>query len=67
MTSLIFLSLAAICNAVMDVITHHYWTCIFFNLHNHKYWDPKVSWMNKYDTDGIRKTIKIKIPIITIT
>ena len=55
MISLIFLSLAAICNAVMDVVSFHYWDSIFFKLSKHKWWDPKVSWMNKYDEYGKRK------------
>ena len=39
--------LAAICNSVMDTLAHHYPTSIFNDM-NPKYWDPKISWKNKY-------------------
>ena len=55
MTSLIFLSLAAICNAVMDIIAHHFWDSIFFRQPNLKWWNSKISWNNKYNADNTRK------------
>jgi len=44
--------LAAICNAVMDTLTHHYPTSIFNDM-NPKYWNPQISWKNKY-LDGVK-------------
>ncbi len=41
--SLIFFALAAACNSVMDAITHHYYTSIFFGL-DFKFWNPAFSW-----------------------
>ena len=41
-------ALAAICNAVMDTLTHHYDTSIFKNMKKQKWWNPAVSWTNKY-------------------
>lgn len=50
--SLIFFILAAICNAVMDTLSHHYSTSVFTS-YDPKYWNPKYSWKNKYvDWDG---------------
>ena len=54
MISLIFLSLGAICNAIMDTVSFHYWDSIFFKLSNHRWWDPLISWNNKYNADGTR-------------
>lgn len=47
MISLILVMLAAICNAVMDTISFHYIKSIFSKL-NRQWWDPYVSWKNKY-------------------
>lgn len=45
--SILFLGLAAFCNACMDVVSFHYDRSIFKNL-NKQYFDPSVSWKNKY-------------------
>lgn len=38
-------SLAAICNAVMDTISHHYWKSIFnTKKYNDNFWNPSISW-----------------------
>jgi hypothetical protein len=47
MISLVFIILASICNAVMDVISHHYYTSIFAE-YNKYWWNPYYSWKNKY-------------------
>jgi hypothetical protein len=58
-----FILLAAICNAVMDTITHHWDASIFKQLRNGMWWDPSISWKNKYvDRDpklGFRKLFHI--------
>ena len=46
--SIICWILAAICNSVMDTLNHHYSTSIFTRFKNFKYWDPAISWKNKY-------------------
>lgn len=48
MISLILISLAAICNAIMDICSHHYYLSVFSSL-NRKYWDATISWKNKYN------------------
>lgn len=45
--SLIFWSLAAICNAIMDVSNHHYSISIFREF-NPMWWNGEISWKNKY-------------------
>lgn len=49
MISMLFLALAATCNAVMDVCSHHYHKSVF---HKWKYrmmwWNAELSWANKY-------------------
>lgn len=39
--------LAAICNALMDTLEHHFDVSIFRNL-NPKFWNPNVSWQYAY-------------------
>lgn len=59
-TSLIFLILAAICNAVMDVTQFHYEKSIFKKI-NRWWWDGTISWRNKYiDLNPLNGRIKIK-------
>jgi hypothetical protein len=43
----IFIIIAAICNAIMDTLWHHYDKSIFGDL-NPMFWNPKVSWRLKY-------------------
>jgi len=40
--------LAAICNAVMDVLAFKYKYSIF-SLRDQHYWNPSISWRNKYE------------------
>ena len=40
--------LGGICNSVMDTITYHYATSIFATLSNQQWWDPQLSWTNKW-------------------
>jgi hypothetical protein len=47
MLSLVFVLLASICNAIMDTISFHYEISIF-NKSNPVYWNPQISWKNKY-------------------
>jgi len=43
--SLIFFALAAMCNAVMDTLVHHYYRSIFVNM-NKYFWNPEESWLH---------------------
>lgn len=57
-TSLIFIILAAICNAVMDTSVHHFHTSKFNTL-NPYFWDGEISWKNKYiDGDPSKGRVK---------
>ena len=58
MISIILVILATICNAIMDVISFHYSKSVFSKL-NPKWWDPSISWKNKYvDWDRGKQTEK---------
>jgi len=46
--SFLFLIMGSVCNAIMDTISHHYDTSIFKDLKNRGWWDPIISWKNKY-------------------
>ena len=64
MISVIFIILAAICNAAQDTTAHHYSSSIFRNL-NPKFWDASISWQNKYYTYKLKifgHTIEYKLP-----
>jgi len=47
MIALGFVILAGICNAVMDVCQHK-WGRSIFSVYKRQYWDPAISWKNKY-------------------
>ena len=47
--SFIFLILAAICNACMDVLSTRYNVSIFKNFKNKQFWDFNISWRNKWN------------------
>lgn len=66
MISLIFISLAAICNAIMDVLSNHFEQSIFSKM-NEKWWNPWLSWRNKYKGNspvfGRKKWCGVVIPV----
>jgi hypothetical protein len=47
MISILFIILAAISFAVVDVLTHHFPRSVFSTL-NPQWWNPKKSWKNSY-------------------
>jgi hypothetical protein len=47
MFSLLFIMLAAACNAVMDKVKDHFDKSIFSNM-DKQFWNPEISWKNKY-------------------
>ena len=48
MITILFLILAAICNAVMDVLSTRFYVSIFGNFKNRQFWDWNISWRNKW-------------------
>ena len=48
--TIIFLVIAAVCKAVKDTLEWHYDYSIFSKF-NAKYWNPLISWKNKYKDD----------------
>lgn len=58
MISFILVGLAAIFNAVMDTLQFHYKQSMFTK-YNSNWWNPAVSWKNKYeDWDNYRRVRK---------
>ena len=53
---IILLILAAIFKAAADTLVHHYSTSIFKNC-NPKFWNPEVSWLNKYKNNDVSQGI----------
>jgi len=49
---MLYLILAAIFNAMMDTLTHHFDTSVFKGL-NPKWWNPNVSWQYNNNFLGI--------------
>jgi len=47
MLSLFFVILAGICNSIMDTVQFRYHSIRFKKL-NERWWDPKISWHNKW-------------------
>ena len=46
--TIVFLILAAFCNAVMDVLSTRFYVSIFGNFKNRQFWDWNISWRNKW-------------------
>jgi hypothetical protein len=56
MISMILFALAAICNAAGDTLVHRYTTSVFNKL-DPTFWNPAISWKNKYVNGQRRKLI----------
>jgi hypothetical protein len=64
----LFLSLAAISNAGMDTLTHHYQDsfAVKYKL-DRQFWDPAISWKNKYvDGDPTKDKVKMSLLFFSI-
>lgn len=59
---ILFIMLAAICNAIMDICKDKYYISIFNKPQNTYWWDGSISWKNKYYDRNIIKG-RNKIPI----
>ncbi len=66
METIIFIILAAICNAVMDIISFHYQDSRFFKL-SYQYWFPEYSWTNKYIDHDHKKGLRFKFPFAWVS
>ncbi len=53
---MILFALAAACNAVGDKLAHHFTSSVFKNLDPY-FWDPMISWKNKWVNGKRRKLI----------
>ena len=53
MTSILFIILAAICNAIMDNVLFHYYKSIFKNSRWEQWAIADISWMNKWKNGDI--------------
>jgi len=59
--SILLFMIAAASNAVMDTLVHHYTTSVFWNK-NATFWDPSISWKNKYvDSDPTKPQRSIPV------
>lgn len=47
--SFILIYIAGFCKAVMDTLQFHFQNSVFYNS-IHKFWNPKISWLNKYSS-----------------
>jgi len=64
----LFLSLAAVSNAGMDTLTHHYKNSFaaYYNL-SRQFWDPAISWKNKYiEGDPAKQKVKVSLLFFSI-
>jgi hypothetical protein len=46
--SILFFILAGAFEGVMDTLQFHYTTSKFYYLNNKTFWNPQISWVNKY-------------------
>jgi len=60
--SLLFFALAAICNSMMDTLQFHWYKFRWNNNVNDKWWNPSISWKNKYIDNDPSKELKFKFP-----
>lgn len=48
---IILVILSSISEAIMDTIMFHYDRSVFIEKQNQQFWNPELSWKNKYKTD----------------
>ena len=48
---LFLIIIGGICNAIMDVLRFRYNNSIFSDFKNQKWWNPSISWRNKWKND----------------
>ncbi len=73
---MVFIILAAICDALIDTLQHHWYKFRFKDKVDKQWWNPQISWQNKYNPDvmivqlsdawHLFKTIKIILWVIAV-
>lgn len=58
--SIFFFILAAVCNSLMDKILFHWYKFRWKDKLNPQYWNPAISWKNKYIDGNPQKALKYK-------
>jgi len=58
--STLFFVLAACCNALMDTIQFHWYKFRWRDKVNAQFWNPAISWLNKYIDHDSKKGLKYK-------
>lgn len=58
--SIIFFTFAAICNALMDTLQFHWYKFRWDQKVNPQYWNPELSWKNKYINGKPKDGLKYK-------
>lgn len=53
MISLVLLFIAALCNALMDTLSHHWYKFRWRHKVTGQWWNPELSWKNKYMQCGL--------------
>ena len=55
LTIILLLYIAMLCRSLVHNLLHHYNDfAIKWKIKNHNWWNPAVSWKNKYNADGTR-------------
>lgn len=57
--SFILVVIAGISKGIMDTLQFHYFESTFSTLKNQQWWNPKLSWKNKYIKRGNSKIAKL--------
>jgi hypothetical protein len=60
---LLLVVVSAICKAVADKLAHHFNISIFSTFKNQQFWNPKISWLNKYVNNDVKQGFK-KIKVL---
>jgi len=66
MKAILFISLAGMCNAVMDVLFTRFGRSIF-RRRNWYYWNPEFSWTNKWKEPGKEKFLFSSTLLVFLT
>ena len=62
-----FYVLSGICDAIIDTLSHHFGMSVFYFM-DHQFWDPNISWKNKYvNGDPVEGYVKWKLLGISFT
>ena len=64
--SIIFIVIAAISKAAMDVLSFNYYESIFSNI-NDQYFNPSISWANKWDDNGSERFLFSSTLLVFLT